>query len=380
MTNSSRGFSLVEMVVAVGVGATLFGASSVVFLRSVSNMQTVNQQSDVDTLYLLSVQQLRNIAQLKTMIPVTANSPLDQCLSGKGPGCANFGGEVAFQNPDVSGVFGVHGRCPGGAIQPGCDMRVSSSYQWQCAGAACTSLKISVSVAPFEVTGQPSRKIAARAGSFLIPVPAFTSKSSIKMTCASSGRLPLAGFNYGDFTDTCAIIPTDRPCGGPAMLYGQVLVCQPSQDSSCGGGYSGLALYSGQVSCPPPGAPYVGPLAMGGSDGSDPGPPPVPFYGYVPPPPPPPPAPTPIATDGGGIGDGGPGDGGAPGDGGPGPGDGGAPGDGGFPVASDGGAPPSPPPPAPGPVATDGGPIFTGDGTPPLCEIVQCQGDGDGGN
>ena len=294
--NNQRGFSIVEMVVAAGISVALFGGSAIVFSGTVTSMQHVTQQSDVDALYLSRLQSTRHIYQLKEWFKIPVGSTLEQCLSGKGANCDTaFGTEAPMDyDPVLNALFSSVGRC--GEVTDvntaACPMRVVTRYQWLCGTTACTGLRVNVSVTAPAAGGTGARDLASRSGSFSIPAVAFASKNTLKMNCAGTGTLPLERFGLRDLSRTVAPrSPKTDACDNPAANYGTASNCQGTQQSDCGGGFTTLALYKAQTDCPAAGAmPTVGALVLGGSDGAYLGPPAPPFFGYVAPPPYVPPA------------------------------------------------------------------------------------------
>lgn len=187
-----KGFSFVEVVVAIGLVGTVLTVAGYVINQTKTVEMRTGAQADLDRMHLIKLQQLRSSSYLRSVLPLT--TALKKCLAGKGSGCDR----VVEERPKYPKAGPTTTTHPGPVI----DWQTveAASEKISCAGKGCT-LSSDVSFRPICSSSGKCERIEIRVASNLsgqdlrersvilrIPASLLIDHSDIAFECTDEGN------------------------------------------------------------------------------------------------------------------------------------------------------------------------------------------------
>lgn len=256
MKQRQSGFSLMEIVVALGIGSVLVLFSGNLLVSSKMQEQKASITSEVDRIHLINLQRSRNSRFLaeKNLIFAGLNTGqkknAELCMTGKIPagGCAGYN-----QGENAATVFIDE--------TPSQYFRSTISARRICDSRGCHKIEIEVKTSD----SNPDDKydIFERKSVGYLPAFSFTSSSDMDVTCGSD---VMGAFNYYQMQPECGKLPGNFVCNNGDRIMNVGFGASALDSSLCAGmaqrdctganqfGISSSGVLRGQQACQGPAA------------------------------------------------------------------------------------------------------------------------------
>lgn len=246
-----KGFSLVQTLLGVAIGAITMSAIVAVTSKTVGEVKDADLQALMDSEHANSlhrVSSLQNVIEHFSLQDSGTSSALSLCLKGRGTNCTVH--QAAPQTyidseGELNGLTGPNGRCQ--QLSFNCNIEKSAVYSWVCPTATeCTKLKITVRTV-FRGTST-NKFLHPRVNDFELSTRALLSRGQIDFSCANSGLL--IGVNYKSLRGICAQLTGTSNTTNflPARTVGPAMEHNPGS-RTCTNGFTSLGLFSTAATC-----------------------------------------------------------------------------------------------------------------------------------
>ena len=240
------GFTLVETIVAVALGAILTLVAYALLSREVTTEKTTAVQALVDSEMARGLQLANSPAR---MLPYLNLETLGNCLiAERGTGCASFGtwkdlpAPAAPKDPEFATDLDLLGHCRPTAP---CLVSRRMRYKWSCTDTACKTLVVEVTV-----KGSTEAHVKDRGTQISLDRRFLQDRGQLKFHCDPASET-IAGIDYAKLTDICTVLG-GSDCTMPSQNFtagGAASDCKTALDASCGPGFATVGLDAASAAC-----------------------------------------------------------------------------------------------------------------------------------
>jgi hypothetical protein len=237
--SSRGGFSLAEIMVALGVGAFV-SMSALSLMSQTVGVETRSQlQLDLDATHNVQVQKSRSIRWLRAKLPSLATN---SCMGKSGTNCGSLSAtDVGLDSLSIgSGLIDT-----------------TTTYSLSCAAERCDQLLVRVRTVAGAAAAAKSLKAKPRQTTFAVQPFLFVDRSSLNFNCVNSTAFSRQ-FDYYNLKVRCGTVDpilSDAVCGGnsPMRSYTGAVTCETgltNVDCTSSNGVMSSSIFNASCSGP----------------------------------------------------------------------------------------------------------------------------------